>query len=96
MADIEAMFYQVHVVEKDRDLLRFSWWPEGDISKPLEVYRMKAHLFGAVSSPSIANFALRQTADDNQKHYSDEVMKTTKANFYMDDCHCYKAPQRSH
>ena len=78
MADIEAMFYQVHVVEKDRDFLRFLWWPEGDISKPLEVYRMKVHLFGAVSSPSIANFALRQTADDNQKHYSDEVMKTIK------------------
>lgn len=86
MADIEAMFYQVHVVEKDRDFLKFLWWPEGDISKPLEVYRMKVHLFGAVSSPSIAKFALRQTADDNQKHYSDEVMKTIKTNFYVDDC----------
>ena len=81
------MFYQVHVVKKDSDLLRCLWWPEGDISKPLEVYRMRAHLFGTVSSLGIANFAQRQTADDNQKHYSDEVMKTTKANFYMDDCH---------
>ena len=85
MADIEAMFYQVHVDEKDRDFLRFLWWPEGDISKPLGVYRMKVHLFGAVSSPSIANFALRQTADDKQRHYS-EVMKTIKTNFYVDDC----------
>lgn len=86
MAVIEAMFYQVHVDEKNRDFLMFLWWPEGDISKPLEVYRMKVHLFGAVSSPSIANFALRQTADDNRKHYSDEVMKTIKTNFYVDDC----------
>lgn len=84
MAD---MFYQVHVDEKDRDFLpSFLWWPEGDISKPLEVYRMKVHLFGTVSSPSIANFALCQTADDNWKHYSDEVMKTIKTNFYVDDC----------
>ncbi|KAK0146187.1 hypothetical protein N1851_014504 [Merluccius polli] len=86
MADIEAMFYQVHVDEKDRDFLRFLWWPEGDISKPLDVYRMKVHLFGAVSSSSIAHFALRQTADDNQRHYSDEVLKTIKTNFYVDDC----------
>lgn len=81
MADIEVMFYQVHVDEKDRDFLRFRFWV-----LPLEVYRMKVHLFGAVSSPSIANVALRQTADDNQKHYSDEVMKTIRTNFYVDDC----------
>ena len=86
MADIEAMFYQVHVDERDRDFLRFLWWPQGDISKPLEVYRMKVHLFGAVSSTSIANFALHQTAHDNQKHYSDEVIQTIKTNFYVDDC----------
>lgn len=31
MADIEAMYYQVKVPEKDADLMRFLWWPEGDI-----------------------------------------------------------------
>lgn len=29
-ADIEAMFHQVKVPIKDRDLLRFLWWPDGD------------------------------------------------------------------
>ena len=27
------MFYQVQVTEKDRDLLRFLWWPEGDLKQ---------------------------------------------------------------
>ena len=42
MADIEAMYYQVQVQKDHQDFLR--WWPEGDISKPLEVYRMKVHM----------------------------------------------------
>ena len=32
MADLRAMFYQVRVPPTDRDLLRFLWWPEGDVS----------------------------------------------------------------
>lgn len=76
MADIEAMFYQVHVDENDRDFLRFLWGPDGDISKQLEVYRMKVHLFGAVTSLGIASFALHQTADDKQDKYDEEVIKT--------------------
>ena len=28
-ADVEAMFYQVRVLEKDCDALRFLWWPNG-------------------------------------------------------------------
>ena len=33
MADIEAMFLQVHVTEHCRDLLRFLWWEDGDVNK---------------------------------------------------------------
>ena len=86
MADIEAMYYQVQVQQNHRDFLRFLWWPEGDISRPLEVYRMKVHLFGAVSSPSIANFALKQTGRDHSDQYSNEVFNTIKNSFYVDDC----------
>jgi len=65
MADIESMFHQARVHEEDTNLLRFLWWPDGDISRDLEEYRMKVHLFGAVSSPTCANLALRKTAEDN-------------------------------
>ena len=86
MADIEAMYYQVRVHEEHRDFLRFLWWPQGDVTKPLEVYQMNVHLFGAVSSPSIANFALQQTGKDNSGKFSVDVLDTIKQSFYVDDC----------
>ena len=75
MGDVEKMFYQVRVPAKDRSLLRFLWWPDGDLSRQLEEYHMNVHLFGATSSPSCANFALRRTAQDYGSLYSPEVSK---------------------
>jgi len=46
MADVEAMFNQVRVVEKDRDVLRYLWWPGGNQTLEPETYRMNVHLFG--------------------------------------------------
>ena len=46
---------------------------------------MCVHLFGAVSSPSCVNFALRQTAEDNVKIYGNEASETIHRNFYVDD-----------
>ena len=60
LADIEAMFHQVLVDRKDCDSLRFLWWPNGDLTKEMREYGMVKHLFGATSSPSVANFCLRQ------------------------------------
>ncbi len=40
MADIEAMFHQVQVSPDDADLLRFYWWPQGDLSQAPCEYRM--------------------------------------------------------
>ena len=39
---------------------------------------MTVHLFGAVSSPSCANFALRKTAKDNFQRFNFEVINTVK------------------
>ena len=86
MADIEGMFHQVKIPEDDVDFLRFLWWPGGDTNEPLAEYRMTVHLFGAVSSPSCANFALRRTADENEGKYGTEVLNTIRRNFYVDDC----------
>lgn len=33
MADIQAMYQQVHVSEKHINFLRFLWWPGGDVSQ---------------------------------------------------------------
>lgn len=84
--DIKSMFYQVHLPSADMDYFRFIWWPDGDYSKPYKIYRMKVHLFGAVSSPSVANFALKQTAIDFKEDFSPETCSTVAKNFYVDDC----------
>ena len=65
-SDVECMFYQVKVPEKQRDFLRFLWWPDGDVLQKPRVYRMTVHLFGAASSPSCANYGLKKTGSDNR------------------------------
>ncbi len=86
MADIEGMFHQVKVSEEDKDFLRFLWWPDGNTNDLLSEYRMTVHLFGAVSSPSCANFALKRTADDNEGKVDAEVLSTIQNIFFVDDC----------
>lgn len=85
-ADVEAMFHRVRVNKEDRDCLRFLWWPDGDVTKPPDIYRMCVHLFGATSSPSCANYALRKTAEDNKQHYDSCTVSTVMNEFYVDDC----------
>lgn len=85
MGDIQAMFHQVKVAEEDRDFLRFLWWPNGDVTQDLVEHRMTVHLFGAVSSPSCASYALRKSADDHQSEFAANVCQAVKKNFYVDD-----------
>ncbi|KAL3979219.1 Rab5 GDP/GTP exchange factor [Sarotherodon galilaeus] len=86
MSDIEAMFHQVHVPEEDADRLRFLWCPGGDFNQSMQEYRMGVHLFGATSSPSCANYALRKCAEDNKAYFSQQVTDTILYSFYVDDC----------
>ena len=47
---------------------------------------MAVHIFGASSSPSVTNFALKHTADRAKERYGPEVANTIHQNFYVDDC----------
>ena len=78
MGDIESMFHQVRVAVEHHNFLRFFWWPDGNLSIDPEEYRMVAHLFGATSSPSIANFALRNTADRAESQFGTCVADTIR------------------
>ncbi|CAG2202327.1 unnamed protein product [Mytilus edulis] len=60
---------RVKVPPLDRDCLRFFWWPNGNMENEPEQYRMTVHLFGATSSPSCCNYALKRTAEDFGEHY---------------------------
>ena len=85
VGDIESMFYQVRVPEEQQDMLRFVWWPEGNLDAEPEDYRMCVHLFGGTHSPSVCNYALRRTAIDNESKFGQEAASTLFRNFYVDD-----------
>ena len=82
VADIQAMYYQVLIPEKDRNTLRFLWFnDDGDITE----YRMTRYVFGGVWCASSSAFALRQVLKDNieiEKDVTDTILRS----FYVDDC----------
>ena len=82
MCDVEQMFFQFHVTPAHRDFLRFLWFSkDGSIG----IFRMKSHVFGASSSPSVANFCLKQISEDHKQKYGPEAANFVKNNFYVDD-----------
>ena len=83
-SDIESMFHRVVCREEDTDALRFLWWSEG-VDKPPSDHKMNVHLFGKTDSPSIAAWALKRTAADNESEFSKEVCAIVSKNFYVDD-----------
>ena len=83
-ADIEGMFHQIHAREEDQDSLRFLWWTNG-YEDPPDVYVFQVHIFGAASSPCVANSTLWQVADDNADDFSPSVIAAIRGNFYVDD-----------
>ena len=85
-ADIEQMFYQVKVPPSETDYLRFLWFPNGDFSKPPVDYKLNVHVFGATSSPSCSNYALKHCVDFVDKsQYSDKCVEAINGSFYVDD-----------
>ena len=84
VADIEGMFMQVSVEPSQVDALRFLFWPDGDLSKELVEYRMLKHLFGATSSPCVANLCLKKTVELYEGN-DPMVTETIDRNMYVDD-----------
>ena len=79
-ADIESMFLQVP--EQDRSCLRFLWHPR--TNEPVQIYEYQRHVFGAKSSPTGANYALKQVGLDNEKEYPISE-KAIQNNFCLND-----------
>ena len=80
-ADIEGMFLQVGVPEKEQPCLRFLWVEE---ASTVETYQYTRHVFGAKDSPTCANYALRRTALDNKQEFP-RAHEVVLNDFYMDD-----------
>ena len=63
--DIEAMFYQIEV----DPVYKTFWWKAGDTDSEVVERKMTVHLFGATSSPSVANFVLRTATNESKETY---------------------------
>ncbi|XP_068247736.1 uncharacterized protein [Palaemon carinicauda] len=83
--DVEAMYHQVLVNEEHRNLLRFLWFDNHDLDGNIVQYRMTVHLFGARSSPSVTNYALKATADRFKDKTTEKAAEFIKEDFYVDD-----------
>ena len=87
MADIEGMYLQVRIPDKDRNALRFLWFDQGRLVE----YRMTAHLFGGVWCSASSTFALRKTVSDFTD--DDLVKKTWSLGIFLCRWHVEISPQ---
>ena len=83
--DKEQMFHSFYVTPDCRDFLRFLWYENSDLDGPISEFCMNVHLFGAVSSPAVANFSLHRTAESGRAEFGDEAANFIRRKFYVDD-----------
>ncbi|XP_052762111.1 uncharacterized protein LOC128204746 [Mya arenaria] len=84
-ADIQQMFYQFQVEEKDRNYLRFFWFKDNNPELPLVEYRMCVHVFGNSPSPAIATYGLHKSVLMVEDTYGSDVANFVLQDFYVDD-----------
>ena len=85
MCDIQGMFQQFRVNYEHRNYLRFFWFENGVYENDPVEFRSTVHLFGAASSPAVANFGLKQAATDYEQRFGGDVKEFVHRNFYVDD-----------
>ena len=79
------MFGAFKVPRDQVDYLRFFWFSNNDPNRELTEYRALYHIFGASSSPAVANFALKYTTfTDEAKNYPN-ALEMIRNCFYVDD-----------
>ena len=83
VADLTEMFSQVTMAKQDRRYHRFLW--RGlDLSRSPEVYEAMRLIFGDRASPYLAQYVVRQHAEDNRSDYPLAVA-IILSQMYMDD-----------
>ncbi|XP_062714295.1 uncharacterized protein LOC115268175 [Aedes albopictus] len=83
MADIKEMFHQVHIRAADQNSQRFFWRGMNRTHTP-DVYVMNVMIFGAVSSPSIAQYIKNFNAKEIEEQLPG-VERAIVEQHYVDD-----------
>jgi hypothetical protein len=84
MADIEKMFLQIKLAEKDRDVHRYVW-RDMQIDGSPTIYRMTRVAFGVNCSPFLAIATVQNHAERFMLEFP-EAAKRVMDDMYVDDC----------
>ena len=84
MADVEKMFLQIKVDERDQDALRYLW-RDLKSDDPPRVYRLQRLAFGVNCSPFLAIAAVQSHAKKCKEQFPD-ASREVLSNMYVDDC----------
>ena len=76
--------FVIMINEEHRDFLRFLWYKGNDPDGEVIEYRMKVHLFRNTSSPAVATFDLRKTAQVGKAQFGSDAREQER-DFYVDD-----------
>ena len=68
-----------------RIFFRFLWFDGNNLTKEPTTFKMTTHAFGLTSSPSCANFAMRQLAQDFCTSSNKRASDFMQTGFYVDD-----------
>lgn len=83
IGDIAEMFHQIVIRENDRAAQRFLW-RNCDQSKDPEIYQMNRMIFGATSSPFVAQWVKNKNGEDFKKDHP-EAYNSILFHHYVDD-----------
>lgn len=64
--------------------LRFLWYEDNNLQKPVREFRMTVHVFGNSPSPAVAIYCLRRAASEATES-TPEAKEFVMRNFYVDD-----------
>ena len=86
MADLSKCFFQILLPRDQRDLFRILWFSNDGIERAkLQSYHFTRHVWGIISSPFIACYAIHRLSLDNPTNASDVAINTMRKSMYMDD-----------
>ena len=85
MTDISALFHNIHVDKRDRQVFRYLWFKD-ETCREMFIKQFLSHIFGPGSSTVVTAFVLRYHADKICPFFPDNVWRTMRKNIYMDDC----------